>query len=62
MTKVKDILEFVEALAPRYMKEDWDQVGLNCGHLDREVTTVLVALDPFEAVCKEAKELGASFL
>lgn len=62
MTKVKDILEFINTLAPVYMKEDWDRVGLNCGHLDQEVSTVLVALDPFEDVCREAKEAGAQLL
>lgn len=62
MTTVQDILNFVQALAPTYMKEDWDNVGLNCGHLGKEVKTVLVALDPFEAVCKEAKAVGADLL
>lgn len=62
MATVKDILEFVETLAPTYMKEDWDNVGLNCGRLDREVQKVLVALDPFAEVCQEAKETGAQVL
>ena len=53
MVTVKDILNFIETIAPSYMKEDWDNVGLNCGRTDREVTTVLVALDPFETVCEE---------
>lgn len=62
MTTVKDILDFVQTLAPTYMKESWDKVGLNCGRLNAPVTNVLVALDPFEDVCKEAKELGADLL
>lgn len=62
MTTVQDILNFVQTLAPTYMKEDWDNVGLNCGHLDRPVKTVLVALDPFQDVCEEAKEVGAQLL
>ena len=44
------------------MKEDWDNVGLNCGHMDRPVTKILVALDPFPHVCREAKEIGADLL
>ena len=59
MTTVKDILEYIETLAPSYMKEDWDRVGLNCGHLDRPVTKILVALDPFAEVCEEAAEMEA---
>lgn len=62
MTTVKDILEKIGQIAPVYMKEDWDRVGLNCGHLEQEVNTVLVALDPFQAVCEEAKNVGAQLL
>ncbi len=61
MTTVKDILDFVQTLAPTYMKEDWDQVGLNCGRMDAPVTRLLVALDPFEAI-DEAVEMGADLL
>ena len=62
MTTVKDILNYVQEIAPVYMKESWDKVGLNCGRLDRPVTKILIALDPFEAVCKEAKEIGAELI
>ena len=62
MTTVNDILNCIETIAPRYMKEDWDNVGLNCGHADRPVTKILVALDPFVHVCAEAKEWGADLL
>ena len=62
MTTVSDILHFIESIAPPYMKEDWDRVGLNCGHMGAPVTKVLVALDPFTAVCREAKEFGAELL
>lgn len=62
MATVADILEFIETLAPRHMKMDWDKVGLNCGHADRPVNRILVALDPFSHVCQEAKDLGADLL
>ena len=62
MATVADILKFIETVAPPYMKEDWDNVGLNCGHMDRPVTKILVALDPFAHVCREAKEIGADLL
>ena len=62
MATVADILKFVETLAPRDLKMDWDNVGLNCGRMDRPVTKILVALDPFTHVCKEAKEIGADLL
>ena len=47
---------------PPQRKESWDKVGLNCGHMDAPVTKVLVALDPFADVCREAKEWGAEML
>ena len=62
MTTVADILKFIETVAPPYMKESWDNVGLNCGHMDRPVTKILVALDPFTHVCREAKKIGADLL
>ena len=62
MTTVAEILKFVETLAPRSMKMDWDNVGLLCGSKATPVTKVLVALDPFEHVCKEAAEWGAEVI
>lgn len=59
MATVADILTFVESLAPRSMKMDWDNVGLLCGRRDREVKKILVALDPFWTVIEEAMEIGA---
>ena len=62
MVTVADVLKYMETLAPNYMKEDWDRVGLNCGRTDKEVRRILVALDPFENVCLEAKAIGADLL
>ena len=62
MATVADILKFVETVAPRSMKMDWDNVGLNVGHRDKEVKRILVALDPFAHVCQEAKDIGADLL
>lgn len=59
MTTVADVLQFVESLAPRAMKMDWDNVGLLCGRKDREVKKILVALDPFRNVIEEAIAIGA---
>ena len=62
MTTVNDILQFIEALAPKSMKESWDNVGLLCGSTKQEVRKIMVALDPFESVCKEAADWGADLL
>lgn len=62
MTTVGDILKYIETLAPRELKMDWDNVGLNCGSRSTAVKKVLVALDPFEHVCQEASQWGADLL
>ena len=62
MTTVADILKFIESIAPPYMKEDWDNVGLLCGRRNREVRKVLVALDPFRSVIDEAIEEKADLI
>ena len=62
MATVKEILNFVESIAPRSMMMDWDNVGLLCGDPAQSVTKILVALDPFEDVCAEAAEIGAQLI
>ena len=62
MATVADILQFIETLAPRELKMEWDNVGLNCGQRNHPVTKILVALDPFEHVCEEAAQWGADLL
>ena len=62
MITVSDILDYMNTLAPAYMKMDWDNVGLLCGGKARPVSRILVALDPFEEVCREAVERGAQLL
>lgn len=62
MTTTQDIVTFLDSIAPRSLKMEWDNVGLLCGRSDKEIHTVLVALDPFSHVCREATELGADLL
>ena len=62
MITVQNILEFIETLAPRELKMDWDNVGLNCGSRNAPVTKILVALDPFEHVCQEAVDIGVDLV
>lgn len=62
MATVADILKYMETIAPRNMKMDWDNVGLLCGSQNMEVSKILVALDPFEHVCQEAADWGAELI
>ena len=56
MKKVKEIIEVMESLAPTFLKEDFDNVGLMVGDRDKEVRKVLLALDCTLKVVQEAKE------
>lgn len=62
MTTAAEVLAFIETIAPPYMAESWDNVGLLCGRSDRPVEKILVALDPFRTVIDEAIELGADLI
>ncbi len=62
MTTVLDILNHIETIAPPYMQESWDNVGLLCGRKERQVKKILVALDPFRSVIAEAIEEKADLI
>lgn len=62
MTTVADIIRFLDTLAPPSMKMDWDNVGLLCGSRSTPVSKILIALDPFEHVCREAASWGAELI
>ena len=62
MATVADILHFMESIAPPYMAESWDNVGLLCGRKNKEVRKILVALDPFRTVIDEAIAMGADLI
>ena len=56
MKKVNDIIKVMEKIAPPYLKEDFDNVGLMVGDRDKCVKSVLLALDCTLKVIEEAKE------
>ena len=62
MTTVADVLKFIESIAPPYMAESWDNVGLLCGRWEKAVKKILVALDPFATVIDQAIEIGADLI
>lgn len=62
MITIREICDFLFALAPADMKESWDNVGLLCGRGAAPVDRVLVALDPFMDVAEEAAKLGAQLI
>ncbi len=62
MTTVHDIHTFIDSIARCSTKESWDNVGLLCGRRGKEVRKVLIALDPFPQVCREAVEWDADVI
>lgn len=54
MTKIKEISNFLENLAPLRLQESYDNAGLILGNPDQEISGVLITLDVIEAVIEEA--------
>ncbi len=60
--RCREVIEKLETLAPRSYAEDWDNVGLLAGRYEKEVSTVVVAVDASDGVVEEALKCGADFL
>ncbi len=57
-----EVVAIIEGLYPAALAEDWDAVGLVCGDPAADVTSVLFAVDPVEAVVREALDGGYDLL
>lgn len=55
MSRVNDIILEMEKIAPTYLKEDFDNVGLMVGDRNKEVKKILLALDCTLSVIHEGK-------
>jgi GTP cyclohydrolase I len=53
---VKDVIRAMDELAPSFLKEDWDNSGLQIGHPEWPVAKIMVALDPVLHVVEFACE------
>lgn len=62
MPNVHEICTALFDAAPAYMKMDWDNVGLMCGHPERAVTRVMVALDASMDTLTEARAAGCELV
>jgi dinuclear metal center YbgI/SA1388 family protein len=60
--KVRDILRLIESWAPREIAWERDNVGLQCGDPQAEVSRILVALDVTEEVIAEAHRRKANLI
>ena len=60
--RCSDIMEKLEELSPASYAENWDNVGLLAGRRDKEVHSVLIALDATTAVVEQAIRMKADLL
>ena len=60
--RLKDVVDLLEELYPPAWAEPWDAVGLVCGDPDALVRRVLLAVDPVDAVVREAVDGGFDLL
>lgn len=62
MTRIKDIVAYLEQIAPLAYQEDYDNSGLVVGEADAPATGVLISVDITEAVLQEAKVKGCNLI
>jgi dinuclear metal center YbgI/SA1388 family protein len=58
----KDVINFLEELAPPYLSEDWDNVGLMMGSKSKKIEKVLICLDITKSVVQEAISIKADMI
>jgi dinuclear metal center YbgI/SA1388 family protein len=54
MTKIKEVVSYLETIAPPAYQESYDNSGLITGNRETEITGVLICLDSIEVVIEEA--------
>lgn len=59
---VSDIVQVMEAIAPAYLAEEWDNIGLQIGDHRWPVKTLGVALDPSLETIEESHSKNADML
>lgn len=62
MSRIREIINEIEKAAPKFLKEDYDNVGMMVGDEETEVKKVLIALDCTKEVIEEASSLGCGMI
>ena len=62
MSKVYEVIENIENVAPLSLQEDYDNCGLQIGDTNIEVKGIMIALNLDLDVINEAKKLGANMI
>lgn len=62
MTKIKEVLEYLNELYPFDTKEPWDNCGLLVGGEDNIVEKIMLTLDVTKEVVEQAEDVGADLI
>ena len=62
MTKIKEVVSFLDGVAPSSLQEEYDNAGLIVGDFNEEVTGILVCLDSVEETIEEAIKEGCNLI
>jgi dinuclear metal center YbgI/SA1388 family protein len=62
MTTIKDVISYLEAVAPPSLQESYDNAGLIVGDETKKVKGVLIALDSTEAIIDEALKKSCNLI
>jgi putative NIF3 family GTP cyclohydrolase 1 type 2 len=60
--KVRDILAAINSFAPFRLAEEWDNVGLMIGDLQKDIRRLGLSLDPLPEALEEAFQKGCQGL
>jgi len=60
--KIKDISEQIEKIVPLKLAQDWDNVGLLIGNVQKNVKNILLTIDVTNDVVAEAKKLKTDLI
>lgn len=61
-TRIKDVIRYLESIAPPVYQESYDNAGLIVGDSGAEVTGIVICLDSTEAVVDEAAQSGCNLI
>ena len=62
MTKIKDIIQYLESFAPTPLQEDYDNSGLITGNPETDIKGVMISLDCTEQVVQDADKKGCNLI
>jgi len=60
--QIREIVNYLESLAPLSSQEGYDNAGLICGNKSTSITNALISLDCTEAIIDEAIEKGCNLV